>query len=104
MLVCEQEKGKIEQARGVEDGVCMLGLVDCAASTSTSHTKHLPRLTQPPLIYRVEHKDDRVALVVVARPDGPDIPLSAQIEELHDSGRKADLADCSSRGYRSIAK
>ena len=44
-------------------------------------TKDLPCLVQTPLIACVNDKCDCVTFVVVSRPNGPDIPLSTEVEE-----------------------
>jgi hypothetical protein len=56
-------------------------------------TEHLPCLAQPRLITSVEYEYDGVTFVVVPWPDGTDIALSTEVEEVECRGREGDLAD-----------
>ena len=60
-----------------------------------TRTEHFPRLAQTRLVPRIKDKHDGMAFVVVFRPDGADVALAAEVEEVHRRGREGDFSDCS---------
>jgi hypothetical protein len=63
-------------------------------SDLTGLTKDFPTLAQPPLIPRIDDKDDGVTLVIVFLPDLTNITLTAQVEKVQGGRGERDLSDC----------
>lgn len=47
-----------------------------------NHTEYFPTLAEALVVDCIDDVDDRVAVIVVFRPDGPDSALASEVPEL----------------------